>query len=266
MGILNVTPDSFSENGLNFDISTAIDAGRRMLGEGADILDIGGESTRPGAMPVSHDEELRRVLPVIESLVNTGARISVDTRHAKVARESLKAGAMIVNDVSGLADPEMLGVCVSAQATLCVMHMQGTPQDMQVNPTYDDVVGEVLQFLLTQAEFAKSAGLFHENIWIDPGIGFGKTPEQNLQLLHQLHRFVKTGYPVLLGISRKSSISAFAGGVPVSERLPGTLAAQVLGQASGVQIIRAHDVREARQAIDVAAVILKPSLFSIRPA
>lgn len=266
MGIVNVTPDSFSENGVNFQPSDAIDAGKRMLDEGADILDIGGESTRPGAAPVSSDEELRRVLPVIEGLLRIGAQISVDTRKAVVAAASLKAGAVIVNDVTAFQDEDMLPVCLEANCTVCVMHMQGLPHNMQANPTYDEVVADVLAYLLDRAHLAKSYGLPSSQIWIDPGIGFGKTPMHNLLLLNHLDVFAKTDYAVLIGVSRKSSIGVFAGGAPVDQRLPGTLAAQVLAQAAGVRIIRAHDVREARQAIEVAAAILKPSSFSMRPA
>jgi dihydropteroate synthase len=266
MGIVNVTPDSFSENGVNFLPSEAIDAGKRMLDEGADLLDIGGESTRPGAAPVEQEEEIRRILPVIKALASVGAVISVDTRKSAVASAALDAGAVIVNDVSSFQDREMLSVCVNAKCTVCLMHMQGVPETMQANPSYDNVVHDVLEYLLDRAQLAKEFRLHPSQIWIDPGIGFGKTPMHNLVLLNHLADFVKTGYPVLIGVSRKSSIGTFAGGVPVDQRLPGTLAAQVLAQAAGVRIIRAHDVKEARQAIDVAAAIIKPSSFSKRLA
>jgi len=266
MGIVNVTPDSFSEQGLNFRVEDAIASGLRMLAEGADILDVGGESTRPGADPVSIEEELRRVIPVIEAFAAHGATVSIDTRKSAVAKQAVSVGAQIVNDVTAFEDPEMASVCAEAGCHVCLMHIQGSPQTMQANPTYEDVVAEVLAFLESRIERAKNAGIAPERIWIDPGIGFGKTPMHNLQLLHNLSKFVDTGYPVLLGVSRKSSIGAFAGGVPVDQRLPGTLAAQVLAQAAGVRIVRAHDVKEARQAIDVAAAILRPSSFSMRPA
>jgi dihydropteroate synthase len=266
MGILNVTPDSFSENGINFHEDAAVAAGLRMIEAGADLLDIGGESTRPGAEPVSIDEELRRVIPVIERLVVAGAKVSVDTRHAAVAARALEVGAHVVNDVSGLADPEMIYVCREGEAAVCIMHMQGAPQTMQANPTYEDVEKEVLSFLLDRAHFAMKAGIPAGQVWIDPGFGFGKTPAHNLQLLTGLSKFVASGFPVLIGVSRKSSIGLFAGGASVDRRLPGTLAAQVLAQSAGVRIVRAHDVWEARQAIDVAAAILKPSSFSKRPA
>lgn len=265
MGILNVTPDSFSEHGIHFATQSAIDGGQRMADEGADIVDIGGESTRPGADFVSLDEELRRVVPVVRALCEKGLAVSIDTRRAEVARQALDAGALIVNDVSALSDPEMLDVCVQAQCSICLMHMKGTPMTMQQNPAYENVIGEVLSFLLERADLAHGAGIPREQILIDPGFGFGKTPAHNLELLHSLRVFVETDFPVLIGVSRKSSIGAFAGGAPVEDRLPGTLAAQVLAQAAGVSVIRAHDVKEARQAIDVTAAILKPSLFSRRP-
>lgn len=266
MGIVNVTPDSFSENGLNFESQSAIEAGIRMIEDGADLLDVGGESTRPGADPVSEDEEIRRVLPVIKALAAKSIAVSVDTRKPAVARAALSAGAQIVNDVTALEDPQMAAVCAEAGCTVCLMHMKGAPQTMQAKPVYDDVVAEVLAFLLDRVTMAGRVGVLRERIWLDPGIGFGKTPIHNLELLHGLPQFVATGLPVLIGVSRKSSIGVYSGGAAVDQRLPGSLAAQVLAQASGVRIVRAHDVREARQAIDVAAAILKPSSFSMRPA
>ena len=266
MGIVNVTPDSFSENGLNYDPYDAVEAGKRMMDEGADILDVGGESTRPGAATVDAEEELRRVIPVIEGLVALGAKVSVDTRKSEVARRALSIGATIVNDVTALGDPAMLACCTKARSAVCLMHMQGGPETMQRQPYYDDVVSEVLKFLLERADLALKAGITQSQIWLDPGIGFGKTPMHNLLLLNHLSTFVATGFPIMIGVSRKSSIGVYAGGAPVDQRLPGTLAAQVLGQAAGVRIVRAHDVKEARQAIDVAGAILKPSSFSKRPA
>lgn len=266
MGILNVTPDSFSENGVNSNTSNAIDSGLRMMDEGADLIDVGGESTRPGAVAVPVEEELQRVLPVIEFLARRGIPVSVDTRKSAVAKLALDSGAAIVNDVTALAEPEMASICAAGGATVCIMHMQGLPHTMQSRPTYGDVVTEVLAFLLGRAEAAESAGIERRRIWLDPGVGFGKTPAHNLELLHDLGRFIATGYPVLIGVSRKSSIGIYAGGAPVDRRLPGTLAAQVLAQAAGVGIVRAHDVWEARQAIEVASAILKPSSFSMLPA
>jgi len=266
MGILNVTPDSFSEHGLHFECSSAVEAGKRMMAEGADLLDVGGESTRPGAAPVSEEEELRRVIPVIEALAARGIPVSIDTRKPVVAQAALAVGAEVVNDVTALAAPRMAEICAEAGCVVCLMHMQGAPQTMQASPTYADVVGEVLEFLLGRAANVQAAGVAREHIWLDPGIGFGKTAMHNLLLLNHLRRFADTGYPVLIGVSRKSSIGLIAGGASVDQRLPGTLAAQVLAQASGVRIVRAHDIKEARQAIDVAAAILKPSSFSRSPA
>ena len=265
MGILNVTPDSFSENGLNFNKSDAIDAAKRMIQEGADILDVGGESTRPGAAPVTVDEELRRVVPVIGAIAGLGAPISIDTRKALVARAALDAGASIVNDVTALKDPSMVEVCAGAECFVCLMHMKGEPQTMQKDPVYDDVVAEVKAYLLDRADSVEKAGISKERIWLDPGIGFGKTALHNFLLLNSLSVLVECGYPVLVGVSRKSFVGA-ATGAPADRRLAGSIAAQVLAQSSGVKVVRAHDVAEARQAIDVAAAILKPSSFSKHPA
>jgi dihydropteroate synthase len=265
MGILNVTPDSFSDGSVHYEPGVAIDAGLRMLDAGADILDVGGESTRPGAEAVPAEEELRRVLPVIEALAKSSATISIDTMKAAVAQEALKAGATIVNDVTALGDPGMAEVVASAGATVCLMHMQGNPQTMQSNPSYDDVVHDVREFLVARAEFAECCGIPRDKIWIDPGIGFGKALEHNLLLLKHLDELVSTNYPVLIGVSRKSfiakveSTSKWANrnaALPVDQRLEGTLAAQVVAQLKGARIIRAHDVKEARRAIDVAAAIM----------
>jgi dihydropteroate synthase len=263
MGILNVTPDSFSDKGLHFKAQDAIDAGVRMMDEGADLIDIGGESTRPGALPVPAADELARVMPVVESLAVRGIPISIDTRKAVVAKRAIEAGVCVVNDVTAFSEREMLTVCAESDVTVCLMHMQGMPNTMQANPIYDDVVADVLEYLTDRAQLAKVYGIPGDRIWLDPGIGFGKTPIHNLELLHNLGRFVDTGYAVLIGVSRKSSIGVVAGGAPVDQRLPGTLAAQVLAQASGVRIVRAHDVKEGRQAIDVAAAILRPASFSM---
>ena len=265
MGILNVTPDSFSELGVNFNKSDAIIAAERMIEAGADIIDVGGESTRPGAAPVSVDDEIRRVAPVIESIAKLGVPISIDTRKAEVARIALGLGAAIVNDVSALGDPEMAMRCIEHGCYVCLMHMKGEPQTMQHSPTYEDVVQEVYDYLLARASFAEKCGIDQGKVWLDPGFGFGKTGQHNYRLLHAIPRFVASAFPILIGVSRKSFIGALSS-APVDKRLPGTLAAQVLAQATGAKIIRAHDVAEARQAIDVAATILKPSLFSTRPA
>jgi dihydropteroate synthase len=259
MGILNVTPDSFSDGGRYVDPTAAIEAAERMVGEGANLIDIGGESTRPGSDPVSLDEELRRLMPVVESLAGNGFDMSVDTMKPEVARQALAAGATVINDVTGLRDPEMRRVCADAGCNVCIMHMQGEPKTMQVAPHYEDVVAEVRDYLRKAAETAEASGIQRNRIWIDPGIGFGKTLSHNLLLLKHLNVLVELGYPVLVGVSRKRFIGQFGRGtdlVPIEERLPGTLAAQVLAQSAGVSIIRAHDVRESRLAIDVAAAIL----------
>ena len=266
MGILNVTPDSFSEQGVNYHYRDAIDSAIRMMAEGADLIDVGGESTRPGAETVTVDEDLRRVLPVIEALTSMGIPVSIDTRKPDVARRALESGVAIVNDVTGMQDPAMMAICSQMGCTVCIMHMKGAPQTMQAKPEYEDVVSEVVAFLVDRANQAVSAGIAANHIWLDPGIGFGKTPLHNLQLLNQLPTLVAEGFPVLIGVSRKSTIGVIAGGAPSDQRLPGTLAAQTLAQAAGARIIRAHDVKEARQAIDVTAAILKPSSFSKHPA
>ncbi|AIE86756.1 dihydropteroate synthase [Fimbriimonas ginsengisoli] len=258
MGILNVTPDSFSDGGRYQNASDAVRFALQMIEDGADLIDVGGESTRPRAEPVSLDDELRRVLPVVEELSAGGIQVSVDTMKPEVARRALAAGARVINDVTALREPEMREICAGAECTVCLMHMKGEPRTMQESPAYEDVVSEVREFLLGAAHQAEAAGVKREKIWLDPGIGFGKTVEHNLALLRNLDKLVETGYPVLVGVSRKSFLGKFSGtGVlPVEERLPGTLAAQVLAQAQGARIIRAHDVLEARRAIDVASAIL----------
>lgn len=260
MAILNVTPDSFSDGGSYFTLDRALDAAKRALDEGADIIDVGGESTRPGAEPVSAEEELRRVLPVVENLARQDVRVSVDTMKASVARECLKVGAEIINDISSFGDPEMAEVCALAGCTVCLMHMQGTPQTMQTSPQYNDVVGEVKSYLLGKADEAIEAGIAQEKIWLDPGIGFGKSDAHNLALIRHLDELVATDYLVLLGVSRKGFIGRTLGvdgkPVPVDERVEGTLAVHVLAQASGVAILRAHDVQASRRAIDMAYAVL----------
>lgn len=260
MGIINVTPDSFSDGGVHFSAQTAIDAGLRMIDEGADLVDVGGESTRPGAEEVPVEEELRRVIPVVEALASKGVKVSIDTLKARVAREALAAGAEMVNDVTALSHPEMAGIVAGASCTVCLMHMQGTPRTMQQNPVYNDVVTEVRDYLVERAQFAQQRGIAKERIWIDPGIGFGKTVQHNLLLLKHLHVLVATGYPVLIGVSRKSFIGRVLNPdspLPVEERLEGTLAAQAIAQMSGARIIRAHDVKESRRAIDIVSAVLQ---------
>lgn len=260
MGILNVTPDSFSDGGVHFSFQDAVDAAERMVEEGADIIDVGGESTRPGSEGVALDEELRRTIPVVEALAAKGIAVSIDTLKPVVAARALEVGASVVNDVSGLRDPLMMELVKESGCTVCIMHMQGEPRTMQQNPTYGDVVTEVRDYLVGQA-----SALEKERVWLDPGIGFGKTVEHNLALLNGLDVLVETGYPVLIGVSRKSFLGKLLGGLPADERLEGTLAAQVVAQMKGAKIIRAHDVKEARRAIEITkAITLSPS--SKRPA
>lgn len=252
MGIVNVTPDSFSDGGETPTNALAIERGLRLMAEGADILDIGGESTRPGAMPVSLDEELARVVPVIETLAGKGACVSVDTRNAPVMAAAIKAGAAIVNDVTALeGDPKSLEVVAESSASVMLMHMQGEPGTMQSNPHYEDVVAEVGAYLITRARACEQAGIAKERIAIDPGIGFGKTLEHNLELLKSIGAFTGLGYPVVLGVSRKSFIGKLSGEDDAARRLPGSLAAGLNGVAQGVSILRVHDVAETRQALDV---------------
>ncbi len=260
IGILNVTPDSFSDGGRYQDVSAAVEAAERMVEEGADIVEVGGESTRPGAAPVSAEQELSRTIGVVEALSAAGITVAIDTMKPIVAREALAAGASIVNDVTALRDPEMRCVCAEADCKVCLMHMRGEPRTMQLRPEYDDVVAEVRDYLLKAAARAEADGVARKRVWIDPGIGFGKELSHNLALLRDLGTLVETGYSVMIGVSRKSFIGRLSsrdGSVlPVEDRLPGTLAAQVLAQAAGARIIRAHDVKEARRAIDVAQAIL----------
>lgn len=256
MGVLNVTPDSFSDGGQFFSSDGAIARGLQMVQEGADLIDVGGESTRPGALEVSADEELLRVIPVIEALSKAGVKVSIDTYKPLVAEAALKSGAQIVNDVTGLRDPEMADVCAKYDCTVCIMHMQGEPRTMQQNPTYGDVVSEVSEFLVDRAERAIESGIPREKIWLDPGIGFGKTLDHNLLLLKNLDQVVAKGFPVLIGVSRKSFIGKVTGVDIADARMPGSLAAQVIAQSNGAQIIRTHDVKESKQAIDITHAIL----------
>ena len=254
MGVVNVTPDSFSDGGLFLDPDAAVRHGLELDAEGAAILDIGGESTRPRAAPVSADEELRRVLPVITGLVSAGvgAQISIDTSKAIVAAEALGAGATIVNDVTALrGDPEMGSVVASTGAALCLMHMLGDPRTMQEDPRYDDVVGEVKAFLEERMDVAIAAGVPEERIILDPGIGFGKTVAHNLELLRRLDELVAIGRPVLIGTSRKSFLGRITGR-DVDHRLAGTIATKVLAYTRGAQIFRVHEVGPIDDALRVA--------------
>ena len=251
-----MTPDSFSDGGEFFAADTAVAHCRELLDEGADILDIGGESTRPGAQPVTADEEIRRVLPVVEGAAAMGARISIDTTKVDVARTALAAGASIVNDVSAFRfDPDLAGLVADAGVDCCLMHMLGEPRTMQADPRYDDVVADVKAFLEERLEFATSAGVREERIWIDPGIGFGKTLEHNLELLRRLDEIVALGRPVVIGTSRKSFLGKVTG-KGEKERLPGTIATNVLALERGARVFRVHDVAEVADALKVAAATL----------
>ena len=255
MGIVNVTPDSFSDGGRFLDPERAIAHGRRLVAQGADILDIGGESTRPGAQAVSAEDELGRVEPVVAGLAGT-APVSIDTSKALVAAAALDRGAEIVNDVTALrADPDLAGLCAERGCTVVLMHMLGSPRTMQDDPRYEDVVDEVRRFLAGRVEAAVSAGVAEERIWVDPGIGFGKTVEHNLELLRRLDEIVAIGRPVVIGTSRKSFLGKLAGGRDEG-RLGGTIASNVLALAAGADVFRVHDVAEARQALDAAEAIL----------
>jgi dihydropteroate synthase len=254
MGVVNVTPDSFSDGGLYLDPEAAIAHGRELLGEGADILDVGGESTRPGAAEVVVEEELRRVLPVVAGLAGE-ATVSVDTMKAAVAAAALAAGAAIVNDVTALrGDPEMATVCAEGGATVILMHMVGTPRTMQDDPRYGDVVVEVRDFLAERLEAAVAAGIAEERIWLDPGIGFGKTAEHNLELLRRLGELGELGRPLVVGTSRKSFIGRVDGSGP-RDRVGGTVASSLLAAGAGADVLRVHDVAAMRQALTVAAAV-----------
>lgn len=253
MGILNVTPDSFSDGGQHFSADAAIARGLAMMEEGADLIDVGGESTRPGAQPVSFEEELRRTIPVVSSLAKKGIPVSIDTMKPCVALEALGAGAFMINDVSGLRDPSMLELVRKEQPTVCIMHMKGEPRTMQVEPSYADVVSEVRSYLLGRAA---ELDLPKEKIWLDPGIGFGKTVDHNLSLIRNLDYLVDAGYPVLIGVSRKGFIGKILGADSPDDRLEGTLAAQVFAQIKGARIIRAHDVKAASRALSMTAALM----------
>ncbi len=252
MGVVNVTPDSFSDGGLFLEADVAVEHGRRLAAEGADILDVGGESTRPGAEPVDEAEELRRVLPVVEALA-AGGRVSIDTTKPAVARAGLDAGAELVNDVSAFRfDPEMAGLVAEAGAGCCLMHMLGEPRTMQEDPRYEDVVSEVKAFLEERLAFAVSEGVAEDRVWLDPGIGFGKSVDHNLELLRRLDEIVAIGRPVAVGTSRKSFLGKLTGR-PELERLPGTIATNLIAYERGASVFRVHDVAPVADALNVAA-------------
>jgi dihydropteroate synthase len=256
MGVVNVTPDSFSDGGLYLDPEKAIRHGVELVEAGAAILEVGGESTRPGAEEVAAEEELRRVVPVIEGLAEVDAEISVDTSKAAVAEAALDAGAVIVNDVTALrGDAAMAGLCAERGATVILMHMAGSPRTMQEHPSYDDVVAEVKAFLAERLQAALAAGIAAERIWLDPGIGFGKTAEHNLELLRRLSELAELGRPLVIGTSRKSFIGRLDGS-GANERLGGTIASSILAAVEGAEVLRVHDVAEVGQALTVARAIL----------
>lgn len=267
MGIINATPDSFSGDGLGDDPEAAIAQGVRMVAEGADILDVGGQSTRPGAEAIPVGEELHRVIPVIERLartVTTNVAISIDTNRAVVAEEAIRAGATMINDISGLRDdPEIADVAAQYGADLVLMHIQGTPRDMQVNPHYEDLLGEVIAYLQQGVERAVAAGVRKESIWVDPGIGFGKTIEHNLELLRRLRELQVLGCPVLVGTSRKAFIGRLLaplnGGQPLlpQDRVVGTGATIAISIANGADAVRVHDVAHAAQVVRIADAIVR---------
>lgn len=259
MGILNLTPDSFSDGGRYTDVELAVEHGRQMVEEGAAIIDVGGESTRPGSKRISAEEQLSRILDITRALRQAVPReviISVDTTLVPVAETAIRAGANMLNDVSaGREDPRMFALAAETGVPLVLMHMQGTPATMQDNPSYTDVVAEVKDFLLQRAEAAQKAGIAGEQIVIDPGIGFGKTREHNLQLLAALPEFTATGYPVLLGTSRKRFMGAICQEQSPDELIGATCATTVLGAQAGISIFRVHDVRPNRQALEVARAV-----------
>lgn len=255
MGIVNVTPDSFSDGGLHVDPEAAVAAALRMLAEGADIIDVGGESTRPGADPVSIEDEIERVVPVVGALAARGVCVSVDTRHAAVADAALDAGASIVNDVSGFRDPQMVHQAAGSRAGLVVMHMLGEPRTMQAAPVYEDVVSEVTAYLTGQARMLEAAGIERERIALDPGLGFGKTTAHNLALLRGLPHLVALGHPVLVGASRKRFIGEVTGVDAPAGRVAGSVAVALDAVSRGAAVVRVHDVAATVQALAMQTAI-----------
>lgn len=254
MGIVNLTDDSFSGDGFCGDAARAIEQGVRLVEEGAHILDIGGESSRPGATPVSVQQELDRVLPVLEGLRNCGVPISVDTAKSAVMQAVLDAGADMINDIAALQAPGALAAVAASKAAICMMHMQGEPRTMQRAPVYADVVVEVREFLDARAACAKAAGIASERIVLDPGFGFGKTLEHNLALLRRLHELTAPGFPLLVGLSRKSMLGALTGR-PAAERVYASIAAALLALQRGASIVRVHDVAAMRDAIAILSAV-----------
>jgi dihydropteroate synthase len=266
MGVVNVTPDSFSDGGLNLDPADAITSARRMAADGAALVDIGGESTRPGSAGVSADEELRRVVPVLEAVAGEVA-VSIDTAKAEVARAALDLGAELVNDVTALrADPDLAGVVADRGAYLCLMHMRGEPRTMQVEPHYDDVASEVAAFLEERLKFAVAAGVDEERVALDPGIGFGKTLQHNFELVRRLDVLVSLGRPVVVGFSRKRSLGRVLGDPEATTgSLAASVAAAVAAYERGATILRVHDVREHVEALAVARAVADPEAAASAP-
>jgi dihydropteroate synthase len=257
MGVVNVTPDSFSDGGQWLDPHKAIAHARRLVADGAAILDIGGESTRPGANPVAAEEQLRRIVPVFEGLQGVEARLSIDTTKASVARAAIEAGADIVNDVTALRDdPDLAGLCAERGVTVCLMHMLGEPRTMQDDPHYDDVVDDIKAFLVERLEHAVAAGIGEDKVWLDPGIGFGKTVDHNLALLARLDELVAIGRPIVVGTSRKGFIGRISG-EEIGGRVPGTIATNVIALGNGAEVFRVHDVAAVAQALEVAAATFR---------
>lgn len=259
MGVLNVTPDSFSDGGRFLERDAAVAHGLEMAARGADLIDVGGESTRPGSEGVDAAAEIDRVVPVVEALVERGALVSIDTSKAEVAVAAVAAGASVINDVTALGDPEMARVAADTGAGLVLMHMLGTPRTMQEDPRYDDVVAEVRDFLVGRARAAEAAGVSREAICIDPGIGFGKKLEHNLALLGAVGELAATGYPVLVGASRKSWMTFLLGDVPMAERDPVSDVAHALAIAGGAAVIRVHDVVVGLRSARTADAIVRAS-------
>jgi len=258
MGILNVTPDSFSDGGKFQNIDLAVEHAEQMLRDGADIIDVGGESTRPGSNPISIEEELLRVIPVVKKVFqSTNAVISIDTTKAEVARQAIAAGAAMVNDISGLrADTNMATVIAEEKVPVCLMHIKGTPKEMQINPVYSDMMAEIGDYLLEGLAIAKRAGILHEKLIVDPGIGFGKTVEQNLEIFDELRELKVLGCPLLIGPSRKNVIGKILD-LPVEDRLEGTAALVALSVVNGANLVRVHDVKQMQRVVKMIDAILR---------
>lgn len=258
VGVVNVTPDSFSDGGDHLDPVAAVAAGKHMVAAGAAVIDVGGESSRPGAVVVPLAEELRRVLPVVAALAEANVRVSIDTTKPEVASAAIEAGARVVNDISGFSSPKMIDVAASSHVGTVVMHMQGTPRTMQVNPTYGDVVSEVSAFLVSSAQRLISAGSNPDSIALDPGIGFGKGPFHNLELLNRLSEIAALGHPILIGTSRKSTLRILTGESDPKRRDGHTAITTALAFERGARIFRVHDVPASRDALRIAAAIVAP--------